>query len=71
MERLLAKKENEQVRMWVNFENGDHVLFPSRVYSDLENLEESGNLKQTFERQGICLKSQGTYLKYPKLREVS
>ena len=30
-----------------------------RVATDLENLEKSGNLKETSESQGICLKSQG------------
>ena len=32
-----------------------------RVATDLENLEKSGNLKETSESQGICLKSQGIY----------
>ena len=30
-----------------------------RVATDLENLEKSGNLKETSKSQGICLKSQG------------
>ena len=43
----------------------------SRVAIDLENLEKSGNLKDTSESQGICLKSQGICNKFPKLREKS
>ena len=31
--------------------------FFDRVTTDLENLEKSGNLKETSESQGICLKS--------------
>ena len=40
-----------------------------RVATDLENLEKSGNLKETSEGQGICLKSQGICDKIPKVRE--
>ena len=39
------------------------------VATDLENLEKSGNLKETSESQGICLKSQGICEKFPKVRE--
>ena len=48
-------------------------LFSSidRVATDLENLEKSGNLKETFESQGICQKSQGIYDRIPKVREKS
>ena len=42
-----------------------------RVATDLEDLEESGNLKQTSESQGICLKSQGICDRIPKVREKS
>ena len=50
--------------------------FPSanslhRVATDLENLEKSGNLKETSESRGICLKSQGIYDRIPKVREKS
>ena len=40
-----------------------------RVATDLENLEKSGNLKETPESQGICLKSQGICDRIPKVRE--
>ena len=40
-----------------------------RVATDLENLEKSGNLKETSESQGICLKSQGICDKIGKVRE--
>ena len=33
-----------------------------RVATNLENLEKSGNLKETSESQGICQKSQGILL---------
>ena len=42
-----------------------------RVATDLESLEKSGNLKETPESQGICLKSQGVCDRIPKLRETS
>ena len=38
------------------------LLTVSRVTTDLKNLEKSGNLKETSESQGICLKSQGILL---------
>ena len=41
------------------------------VATDLENLEKSGNLKETSESQGICLKSQGICDRIPKVREKS
>ena len=41
------------------------------VATDLENLEKSGNLKETPESQEICLKSLGTYDRIPKVREKS
>ena len=40
-----------------------------RVATDLENLEKSGNLKETSESQGICLESQGICDRIPKVRE--
>ena len=40
-----------------------------RVATDLENLEKSGNLKETSESQGICQKSQGICNRIPKVRE--
>ena len=40
-----------------------------RVATDLENLEKLGNLKETSESQGICLKSQGICDRIPKVRE--
>ena len=46
-------------------------LFTIRVASDLENLEKSGNLKETSESQGIYLKSQGICDRIPKVREKS
>ena len=42
-----------------------------RVATDLENLEKSGNLEDTPESQGICLKSQGICGRIPKVREKS
>ena len=41
----------------------------NRVATDLENLEKSGNLKETSESQGICLKSQGICEGIPKVKE--
>ena len=41
-----------------------------RVATDLENLEKSGNLKETSESQGICQKSQGICDRIPKVREL-
>ena len=38
----------------------------ARVATDLENLEKSGNLNETSQSQGICLKSQGICVKIPK-----
>ena len=35
------------------------VKFSNRVTADLENLEMSGNLKETSESQGICPKKSG------------
>ena len=46
-----------------------HVLAQCRVATDLENLEKSGNLKETSESHGICLKSQGICDTIPKVRE--
>ena len=43
----------------------------NRVATDLENLEKSGNLKETPESQGICLKSQGICDRVPKVKEKS
>ena len=40
-----------------------------RVATDLENLEKSGNLKETSESQGICQKSQGICNRIPKVKE--
>ena len=37
---------------------------------NLENLEKSGNLKETSESQGICLKNQGICDRIPKVREL-
>ena len=42
-----------------------------RVATDLENLEKSGNLKETSESKGISLKSQGILDRIPKVREKS
>ena len=39
------------------------------VATDLENLEKSGNLKETSEIQGFCLKSQGFCLKSQGIRD--
>ena len=44
-------------------------LYFLRVATDLENLEKSGNLKETSESQGISLKSQGIWDRIPKVRE--
>ena len=41
------------------------------IATDLEKLEKSGNLKETPESQGICLKSQGICDRIPKVREKS
>ena len=41
-----------------------------RVATDLENLEKSGNLKETSESQGICLKSQGICDRIPSQGKV-
>ena len=41
----------------------------SKVAIDLENLEKSGNLNETSESQGICLKSQGICDRIPKVKE--
>ena len=41
----------------------------NRVASDLENLEKSGNFKETSESQGIYLKRQGICETIPKVRE--
>ena len=41
------------------------------VATDLENLEKSGNLKETSESQGISLKVQGICDRIPKVREKS
>ena len=43
----------------------------NRVATDLENLEKSGNLKETSENQGIYLKSQGICDRIPKVRKKS
>ena len=40
-----------------------------RLTTDLENLEKSGNLKETSESQGICLKGQGICDRIPKVKE--
>ena len=45
--------------------------FSCRVGTDLENLEKSGNLKETCESQRICLKSPGICNRIPKVREKS
>ena len=45
------------------------VKFSNRVATDLDNLEESGNLKNTSESQGIRPKSQGICDRIPKVRE--
>ena len=47
------------------------MKFLNRVATDLENLEKSGNLKETseFESQGICTKIQGICDRIPKVRE--
>ena len=42
-----------------------------RVSIDLENLKKSGNWNETFQSQGIYLKSQGVCCKIPKIREKS
>ena len=47
------------------------VTSESRVATDLDNLEKSGNLKETSESQGIYLKSQGICDRIPKVREKS
>ena len=44
------------------------IIF-DRVTTDLENLEKSGNLKDTSDSQEICLKSQGICDRIPKVRE--
>ena len=46
-----------------------YVASINRVATDLENLEKSGDLKDTSESQGICLKSQGICDRIPKVRE--
>ena len=45
------------------------MKFLNRVAIDLENLEKSGNLKETSESQRICPKSQGICNRIPKVRE--
>ena len=56
-----------------NFEDSGKVLatsvFECKAATNLENLEKSGNLKETSESQGICLNSQGICGKIPKVRE--
>ena len=42
-----------------------------RVATDLENLEKSGNLKESSISQGIRQKSQGICNRIPKVREKS
>ena len=49
----------------------DEHLPEDRVATDLENLEKSGNLKETSESQGIYLKCQGICDRIPKVREKS
>ena len=64
------QKVAEQLKAAVN----THDPYSSRVATDLENvvnLEKSGNLKETSESQGICLKSQGICDRIPKVREKS
>ena len=56
-------------RLFKNSINSCSVHFQNRVATDLENLEKSGNLKETSESQGICLKSQGICNRIPKVRE--
>ena len=48
-----------------------HPKTAIRVAADLENLEKSGNLKETSESRGICLKSQGICNRIPKVKEFS
>ena len=45
-------------------------LYQDKVATDLENLEKSGNFKETSESKGICLKSQGIYDRIPEVRET-
>ena len=45
-----VQKNEAKLSSSVQFEN-------DRVATDLENLEKSGNLKETSESQGICQKS--------------
>ena len=45
------------------------MKFLNRVAIDLENLEKSGNLKETSESPGICPKSQGVCDRIPKAGE--
>ena len=44
-------------------------VITGRVATDLENLENSENFKETFEWQGICLWSQGICDRIPNVRE--
>ena len=52
------------------YEEHTATLPAIRVATDLENLEKSGNLKETPESQGICLKSQGICHRIPKVKFV-
>ena len=45
------------------------MKFSNRVTADLENLEMSGNLKETSKSQGICPQIQGICDRITKVRE--
>ena len=45
------------------------MKYLNRIANDLENLEKSGNLKETSGSQGICPKSQGICNIIPKVGE--
>ena len=48
---------------------GNKSIYIYRVVTNLENLEKSGNLKETSESRGIHLKGQGICNRIPKVRE--
>ena len=71
-DRISLSREADFGHFWViDFIVSQMQRMSIRVATDLENLEKSGNLKETSESQGICVKSQGMGDRIPKVREKS
>ena len=71
---IFSGMENPKFECFVGVSKVAIKATDNRVTTDLENLKSLGkseNLKETFESQGICLKSQGIYDRIPKVREKS